>query len=196
LKKLCSIILVAIFILGFSLSAFAEPPADSTVEENAAVKAAEEEAIRYENRLDYLITGRDIKSTDQFLVTATKPVGGETTFDKSYVICGFTDKDDISFALAVYDEDAESYVDLKDTDNESRWNIDSFGIFAKEVMLKEGQNIIKLVAYVNTDKELVLGDNLQVNYFTITVMNKSIKDRIINTILKISDIFKGVIDKK
>ena len=181
MKKTLSIILAVALALMISSAAFAANP--STDDQPKGITLGE------------AVTGVGVDGTSQFLVTITRPDGDETTFKKSYVICGVTDNEGIRVALAVYDESEGSYVYMKNTDGESIW--DAGMLFTKEVSLKEGKNKIKIVAYKpNAEGRYQLGTDMQVNYFTITVLKESIKDKIINNIIKITDIFKDLLPKQ
>lgn len=221
--------LVPIFVLAFSLHAFAMPdkgpsmPAGSvssstTVNVNtggtvnagqaAAGQAIEnktaagqtvegnaDESMDSEINIKDIIRDKYIESTDQFLVTITRPGRDENTFKKTYVICGVTDKPDIQVALAVYNEAAGVYVDFVTTDGASSW--DAGSLFAKEIVLSEGANRIKIVAYKKSEVDNPqLNANVQVNYFTVTVLKESLKDKILNDILKITEIFEKIIPNK
>ncbi len=71
--------------------------------------------------------------------------------------------------------------------------INSFGLFTQSVDLVDGANKIKVVAYTRDALENPLpGKNIQVNCFTVTYLSQSLKDRIINSFLKITEFFKGL----
>jgi hypothetical protein len=141
--------------------------------------------------LSEAIHGWNIDATDQFLVTITRPDGDETTFNKSYVICGMSDDTDIHVVLEIYDPSTEKYKDFKTVDGTNNWDVDENGLFTKEVFLKEGANKIKIIAYKESQAgSLELAKNLQVNYFTITALNESIKDKIMRSVFQITDLLK------
>ncbi len=179
IKKFCSAVLIMIFVFVPILSSYA---ASEKIDSD-------------------LIYSAGTKSTKQFLVTITRPDGNESTFKKSYVICGVSEDEkaeDIGIKLLIYDEQSDSYVDYKNTDGASSWELGKYGIFIKEILLPdEGENKIRIVAYRKSQSDnLVLGKNLQVNNFTITVLNEDIKEKIKNGIQKITDILKGIFSIK
>jgi hypothetical protein len=72
------------------------------------------------------------------------------------------------------------------------------GIFIKEVVLpRNGLNRIRIAAYRSSESDkLELGKNLQVNDFTITVLNQGIKDMIKNGLFRVSDMLNNMFSNK
>ena len=135
----------------------------------------------------------DMEGTEQFLVTITRPDGDETTFKKSYAVCGETDRKNVKMVFAMYNPDTGKYEEFENTDGESRWEIGEFGFFGKEVELAKGANKMKIIAYVEAeDGSLVAGTNLQVNYFTVTLLEESLIDKIKNSVVDITDVFTQI----
>lgn len=118
------------------------------------------------------------------LINITRPEGDEeSTFKKSYVICGNTANEGITVELSVYDNDLGYYVPYANTEGETSWGIGSSGMFMKEVNLKyTGANKIQVVAYKNSDTE-----NRQVEKFTIILLKEDLKNKLMN--MKVKDIF-------
>ncbi len=150
-----------------SISAFAAPP-DNYIYEN------------------------DIKSRVQ-LVNITKPEGKgvEITYNKSFSICGVTQKENIRVRLQRYNKEKDKYEDIAIGRNGkiNYYDIGESGFFSKEIELVEGGNNIRFIAYRISNPK-----NYQVNYFDITFSRKSdmldeIKD-------KIFDPLKSMINKK
>jgi hypothetical protein len=139
-----------------------------------------------------VFSNKDTQETEQFLVTITRPEGDETTFKESYVLCGNSDKENITIKLLMYNESTEKFEPFKNIDGEDTWQIGVSGFFMKEIKLpRNGANKIRIVAYKDSDeKENILkpGENLQVNTFTVTLLEKSVKDSIKNGFLRITDI--------
>jgi hypothetical protein len=124
----------------------------------------------------------------QGLIKITKPEGSEeSTFKKSYVISGKTDKEDVVVELSRYRADLGYFTPLSNSEGETSWIIGSSGMFMKEVPLNEGANKLKIVAYRNSDPE-----NKQTEQFTITLLREDLKDKIMNGVLKFNDVFKNV----
>ncbi|HHV99405.1 MAG TPA: hypothetical protein GXX36_07505 [Clostridiaceae bacterium] len=180
-RKLCAVLVVILMFAAFSVSAFAGPVANSqyrhkTVNGKSGMN------------LDELIMSRDVGETEQFIATITKPTGDETIFVKSYVVCGFTDYQDICIAVAVYDGSKDQYVYVS---NNSVWDVS--GLFSNEIPLHLGANRLKIVAFPKSEiNNLKPGVNAQVTYFTVTVLKQSIKDRIIQGVLKVKDSVTGI----
>ncbi|MCX7924094.1 MAG: hypothetical protein N3B21_19105 [Clostridia bacterium] len=128
-----------------------------------------------------------IRETSQFLVNITRPEGNESTFKKSYVICGNTSEQGVVVELYRFDESSKSYEPYENTDGESNWKIGISGIFMKEVQLDKGANDIMIIAYKESN-----ADKKQVNRFTITVLDEGIKEKIKNGIDNIGNILKSI----
>ncbi|TYQ14714.1 UNVERIFIED_CONTAM: hypothetical protein Cloal_1079 [Acetivibrio alkalicellulosi] len=146
---------------------------------------------------DDLFSSKETKDTEQFLVRITRPEGDESTFRKSYIVCGNSDKNNITVKLFMYDEKTEKYEPFENTDGESSWQIGLSGFFFKEIELPDvGANRIRIVAYKNDEiekakdeslKGVVLGENAQVNTFTVTLLDKGVKDAMRGGFFRIND---------
>jgi len=138
----------------------------------------------------------DVDSTDEFLVKITRPEGDESTFKKSYVICGNTDIKGIRVELAILEDDGK-WKSFENTDGDSSWRIGNSGIFMKEVRLPElGANKIRIAAYKSDEKDrLVLNENLQLQEYTITVLEKSFKDKIKSGFISVTEMLDELINK-
>lgn len=125
------------------------------------------------------------------VITITRPEGDEVTYNPTYMICGNTDKQDVTVEVKVYDSNAGSYVPLYTTDGEYGWGIGSSGIFMKEVKLPYyDANKIQVVSYSKSEIE-----EKQFNNFTITLLRDNIKDKIVNGVIKIKDMLgRGIFD--
>lgn len=144
-----------------------------------------------------LLAATEQDETKQFLVTVTRPDGKETVFKKNYVFSGITELTGIKIHIALYNEVKKVYEELSDVDGKFGWEIGLSGIFAREVLLREGTNKIKLIAYKKSAVyDLRPGENLQISYFEIKVLNETIKDMMINSILKITDLINSVFNFK
>lgn|GEM_PF-1107230 len=169
LKRTVSVLLILIFTIAFSVTAFAY---DTTT-------------------LNDIIRSSDVKPTKQFLVMITKPDKNENIFQKSYIICGVPYKSGIRVALAVYNEKLGIYEDLPTIDGESNWDAGNF--FTKEVELNKGTNNIKIVAYKSSEaSNPKVGENVQVNTFTIIVFTEDFKKKINDNDLTIPEIQENV----
>lgn len=122
------------------------------------------------------------------IITITRPDGDETTFKKTYMVCGYSDKEDVTVEVSVYDDKLGYYVPLYTVDGESSWTIGSSGMFMKEVKLPyAGANKMSVVSYKNSDP-----DNKQVNKFTITVLKESLKDKVYNVYFNIDNFLNSL----
>jgi hypothetical protein len=213
LKKICSVLIMSVLVAALSLPVFAtneggtENPSATAASSTGGIvndqsqtaegesnsgKAAEGEDTKA--AIENIIADKYIDSTSQFLVTITRPEGDENTFNKSYIICGVSNHSDIEVVLSVYNESSGKYEEYETTEGVSRWKAGK--LFTKEVILREGANKIKLVAYkTNEADNLNVGENVQVNKFTITVLKESLKDKILNGVVKIADIIENIVAK-
>ncbi|MCX7922116.1 MAG: hypothetical protein N3B21_08920 [Clostridia bacterium] len=95
----------------------------------------------------------DTKATKEKYFNITKPEEGKTvfTYSKSYTISGVTKVDNIVIELYRLNEEKKQYEKVT-IEEKSSWLIEDSGInFAKEIDLKEGKNIIMLVASKGSD---------------------------------------------
>ena len=186
LKKLVCTMLVFSIISVFGITAFAAPTDSPSVTPAATPQVAAEKAdALLADVADVLEeVSADANGTKKLLVTITRPEGTtDSTYKSSYVISGVSDYSDITVVLQVYDEESKSYVPMENTDGESSWGIGSFGVFSKEIELKEGPNAIRILAFSASQKGSLSVGDIQVNKFTVTLLNPQIKD-----------LFKGVVD--
>lgn len=181
-KKIIFFLIVCL-VLSVSMPVFANP-------EGKNDNPLEEDILN-------IVMEKDSEETEQFLVTITRPDGDEITHRKSYVICGVANEgripENLIVVLSVYNEKTEEYELLENIDGESSWAVGSFGMFTKEVMLREGANKIKIVVYDKSAAKWQEGENLQVNTFTVTVLKEGIRQKIVNGTLKISEFFQGIL---
>ena len=133
---------------------------------------------------------RNTTPTEQYYVTITRPDGNENTFKKTYLICGKTDRDDISIKVLIFNKDRGRYEDFRNIDGDAGWEIGSSGIFMKEFQLSPGANRLRIVAYKTASDEKV-----QISDYTITVLEESIKDKIINSAWRITRFFDQLLPK-
>ena len=176
-KKIIYIFMVVLLIASFSVTSFAEG-----VENQKLLK-------KYT-----ILETKETSDTSQFLVTITRPEGDESTFKKSYVVCGNSENEEISVMLLIYDNAAKKYVPFEDKEGNYMWNIGSSGIFMKEVILPaKGANDIRIVAYKKKEADkLVSKSNLQINSFKVTVLDSGIKEAVKSGFLKITDMINGL----
>lgn len=134
---------------------------------------------------------KNLKSTKEFNVQITRPEGDESTFKKSYVICGNTSIKDMHVELAI--EDGGRWVPFYDVDGFSGWDVGESGIFMKEVVLPAlDVNNIRIAAYRNSDADdLVWNRSFQVKSYSITVLRPMMSARIRNNSENIADIMKN-----
>ncbi|HOQ00389.1 MAG TPA: hypothetical protein PK604_06090 [Acetivibrio clariflavus] len=176
-KKIFYIFTLVLLITSFSITSFAEGLEDQKLLNKYTILA-----------------DKNTSDTEQFLVTITRPEGDESTFKKSYVICGNTVKDDIRVMLLIYDKDEKKYIPFANTDGDYMWDIGVSGIFMKEVILpNKGANDVRIIAFKKNETEkLVPKTNLQINSFTVSVLDNGIKEAIKTGFLKITDMLNGL----
>lgn len=141
---------------------------------------------------DNVLINKETKDTSEFMITITRPEGDESTFKSSYVICGNSSFENIRVRLYILDKKTDEYKEFKNNETESYWDIGVSGIFMKEVILpEEGANTVRIVAYNKNNEDnkenLTLDEDLQVNSYTITVLDKEIKDSIKKGFFRITD---------
>lgn len=167
-RRIIGILLIITFIFAFGITSYASKTFDDNKIPSIVTK---------------LIKDADTDYTDQFIVTITKPEESkDSTYKKSYIISGITEYSDVKVLLAIYDEDEKEYVPLENTDGENTWDIGKFGVFSKEITLSKGVNKIRIAAYRTSQKDKLTEGKIQVNRFTITLLNESIKDKIFDSI--------------
>ncbi len=175
LKKLSCLLLVITILSVLSVTVFAEPTDGSAADLTVSTDTAQVESVKS-------LIDEDSKDTDQNLITITRPDRErDATYKRSYVISGVSDFEDVRVILEVYDKKERTYVPMKNTDGESWWDVGSFGVFSKEIKLSKGANKIRILAY-RTSQDIDI-DKIQRNTFTVTLLNESIKDVIINSVV-------------
>jgi len=195
---------------------------------------------RFEAELLAIIENKDIKETEQFLVSFTRYVSSDIVSKKLYNVSGCTKEESISVILSRYNEDKGIYEQFLNIEGENRWDIGISGFFTKSFELKKGKNKFKIIIYkkpvfdslkekenlagingevsisdtqgtisvgATEDKnnidvlkdlssqndEIFLeeGKNLQIQYFTVVFLDESDKDKLLNSVTKIEDVFKS-----
>jgi hypothetical protein len=151
---------------------------DSTVDtEKVVVEPA------YKGILEKAIKDKIHFITDQFLVEITRPESDEiSTYKNPYVISGTTEQTDVRMFLEKYNDESEQYEAFSNTDEESTWDIGKFGVFANEMMLSKGANKIRTIAYRASKEDYLKLEDIQVNYFTITILKENIFKKVIDLI--------------
>lgn len=188
IKKLSIVIVAAIAICLMASNVFAAGDFSNNTGKNGSVlkiDAARKEIITYE---------KDIPVTEQVLVKLTRPAADESTFRTSYIISGCavnTKTEHIIVMLYKYSGENKCYIPLNDIYGENNWEIGSF--FSKEIELGKGKNEIMIVAYKKPEPKTEI-KFLQVNKFTITVLDENLKDLIKKGIVKTFDFIKNLFD--
>ncbi|NLL06795.1 MAG: hypothetical protein GX270_13650 [Clostridiaceae bacterium] len=176
-KKIIYIFTLVILITSFSVTSFAQ-------------------GVENQKLLNQypILSDKATSDTEQFMVTITRPEGDESTFKKSYVICGNSVNDEISVMLLIYDNDENKYIPFANTDGDYIWDIGASGIFMKEVILpNKGANDVRIIAYKKNETESLLSKtNLQINSFKVSVLDNGIKEAIKTGFLKITDMLNGL----
>lgn len=170
------------------MTAFADPTgsptATPTVTPAATPKnstALSEEVIKVINEI-----GKDAETdkAGKILVTITMPDQSTVSITKkSYIVSGLSDYSDVTVVLQVYDEEQDLYVAMKNTDGESSWDIGDIGAFKKEIVLNEGVNKIRILAFRSTPKSTLKPEDVQVNKYSLILQKAGIKDVIVNAVV-------------
>jgi hypothetical protein len=124
LKKLCVITIVVIVMFAVGMPVLAVPVEGPGSGDGTKVSSEED---LYESILRDIISDKYLKPTDQFLVTITRPDSSDVThYKRSYIICGNTEQSDIRVILARYDTETDKFIEFKNVDGYSRWDIGKF----------------------------------------------------------------------
>jgi hypothetical protein len=199
-KKLVGVLLI-IFILSMcGLNAFADPTNETTPtdvgKQDTTVDDSDKDVpkVTVDDILNEAL--QQESGNGKKIVSISKPEDDkDSTYKKTYVISGVTDYDDVKIVLTKYDSDEKKYVPLKDEDGKYKWDVGSFGAFAREITLTKGANKIRLLAYhIQKEDELKL-DDVQIKDLTITLLNETIKDKVINTFVTIKEQIKNAFEK-
>lgn len=187
-KLMCTLLVIAIISV-FGLTAFAAPADIPSVTPEAGIqKEADPNDILSTEVRDILKKATGV--TKRLLVTIIRPdQETDSTYKSTYVISGVTDFVDVRVVLEVYNEESNEYVLMKNTDGESFWNIGRFGVFSKEIKLKEGMNRFRILAYMTSQESTLKEEDVQVKKFTVTLLKASIKDKIIQTFINFTNFF-------
>ena len=124
----------------------------------------------------------------QFVMTITSPdMDKDSTYVKSYVLSGNSKYNDVIISIYKYNEDKNAYEPMYNTDGESSWAIGDFRLFSKEIVLTKGINKIKIVSYRTSQKEEAKVENIQINCFTIELLNESIIKKVFRKTTEIGE---------
>ena len=168
-RKLCQVFVLAILLLLSTVPAFA-----SSV-----------------NPSDDSVYSTETNETQPFFVAITKPEGNkDATYKKTYVISGNAKVQDVRVWVLRYNPDAGKYVKITDTDGADYWDSGSYGLFACEFLLKEGENRIRVVAQRISLWDGKPDTRTQITDLTITKREKSFFESIFDGI---GNIFKSII---
>ncbi len=165
-----------------------------------------------EEILDKIISDKQIIETqaEDMFFTITKPEDlskEQTVLRKKYLLCGQLHNQDIKVTIAVYNDKAKAYEEMKFQEDGRGITTSEKGFFTQELALKDGVNDFKVIAYVEDAfsedmygtydelyEELVESNSFQVKYFTIISLNESVKLQILNR-LNTHDYFLRVNEK-
>jgi len=130
------------------------------------------------------------------IITMTSPdplKEKDSTYKKAYILSGHSEYSDVIVAIAKYNKDTDEYERMYNTDGESMWEIGDFRLFSKEITLTEGVNKIMVMACKKSQAQDSVMDNVQVNCFTVELLNDSILGNLIKKSKEIgSEIVKGL----
>ncbi|MDQ2087499.1 hypothetical protein RBH29_13790 [Herbivorax sp. ANBcel31] len=176
LKKLTGFFLFAVLVMGFCFNTYANEGTEIP-KGNVAEGSLDEEY--FEDKENDLLKDNETQDTEQFLVAITRPESDESTFRQSYIVCGNSEAEGITVKLFMYNEESDSFEPFENIEGESSWEIGISGFFVKEIELPNvGANKMRIVAFRkdNEEEELILGENLQINTFTVTLLDDEVKD--------------------
>lgn len=183
-KKFCVILLVLITITVSSIGVFATGSStESAITSESAISSKGAITISkpdFETVFNNVLKDGTAIDNSQLILTITSPdKDKDSTYRKSYVLSGSSKYNDIIISIAKYNEDTNTYEPMYNTDGESSWEIGDFRLFSKEIILTEGTNKIKIIAYRTSQKDEARLDDIQVNSFTVELLNESIIGKVI-----------------
>ncbi len=144
----------------------------------------------FRDLFDGLLTEGTAVNDGQVILEITSPdKDKDSTYRKSYIISGNTKYDDVVITIAKYNEATGKYELLQNTDGESSWEIGAFRLTSKEIILTKGTNKIKIMAHRTSQMAKASRDDIQINCFTIELLNESIIGKVTR---KTSEITSGV----
>ena len=157
----------------------------------------------FEAALANALRNSKAENNGEFILKITSPdKNKDSTYRKTYVLSGVAlhDYDDLVISIARYNEQAEQYEIMYNTDGESSWAC--YGVFSKEIDLSKGANKIKILTYRKSQTD---DPKFQINCFTIELLNESIASKVVRKtnevvtsvgeeVNKISDGVKNMID--
>jgi len=206
LKKLGSILIIAVMLAVFSMTAFAgntdgSASAGSSVEGITGDAAADEQNVaaeteediarkRFYSEYESVLKNGVALDNGQFIMTITKPEKDkDSTYKKSYIISGKSEFDDVVISVARLNRKTGEYELIRNTDGDISWGIGS-GIFSTEILLVDGVNNLLFISYRKS--EMVEG-KIQFNSITVELLPESITDKITKKVAEIGQsIAKGL----
>lgn len=187
-KKLMGFFVFAMLVMGCWFSTYANGTTDVYIVNS--INDAENEEV---NKEDILFKDKEVEDTEQFLVTITRPEGDESTFRKSYIVCGNSVAEKITVKLYMYSEENQNFELFENTEGESSWEIGFSGFFVKEIELPNiGANRIRIAAFKSDGEELILGENAQLNTFTVTLLDNEVKNSMRNGFININQMLMRI----
>ncbi len=141
-----------------------------------------------------IIVNPDTPTTEQFMATITRPQGtSETTLRSIYMVCGVNYSKQLRFEMYRYNSDLEKYEEQKNIEGENSFDMLEPGVFAEEIVLQNsGANRIRVAAYDVDATELKLGENLQINDYTVNLLEKDENDGFGSGFRRISDMLSKI----
>lgn len=124
-----------------------------------------------------LITDPSVGQTKSVFATITRPQGvSETTYKPLYMICGVNFGSGVRFETYILQEEADRYQALELQRGGNAWEMVAPSVFAEQVVLpNNGVNRLRVAAYDIDATQLKHGENLQINDFVVTLMQKEEK---------------------
>jgi len=121
-------------------------------------------------------TGKAIDNGEPIMKITSPDQEKDSTYKKSYILSGNSEHKDVTIFIAKYSETTGKYEKMKNTDGETSWEINSTGLFSKEILLTKGTNKIMILASRSSQKD---ESDWQVNCFTIELLDESIAERVV-----------------
>lgn len=204
MRRIAALLIVITIIMTFGISAYADNPSNSSAGSSTTAASGTNNdeggtggtAVTGDLPKDIIsiLESPKTENTNISLLTITRPEDDmDSTYKKSYVISGDTYESkytDVRVAVAKYNSETKEYELLKNSDDESSWDVGTYGAFTKEVGLTKGDNKLRILAYRTTETGDYSKDNVQVYNFTVKLLDSNILTKIINGAMDIKDIFQ------
>ncbi|MGI6778237.1 MAG: hypothetical protein ACOX7R_09570 [Acetivibrionales bacterium] len=163
--------------------------------EGKTASDADEDIDEHSEIVDGIVSDPYIEETEQFLVDITSHEHKDIYINDSntITIAGVSVENKVKLIFAMKDDETGEYGYFKDDEGSSSWDIQENEWFTKNLTLDKEQNRLKIVAYRASEMDnLVVGENVQVNYFNINILKKSTVQKVADGL---SELINSILNK-